>query len=643
MPRVCQITGAKVTFGHRDPPQRQSQERRRYRQAHHQAREARDLPEPPRQAHLGSGTEQWVKVRLTARALKTINKNGAYPVLLKAGLIKARPRPKKKAAAAPPESRRRGHPTPAVASPRARSFVLCFAIALPGTACARTSPLTLPAPCTASVTSKTASIAKASTSNRSPKKHGTPLYVYSKETITDHFTRLDQARRPLDHLICYAVKANSNLAVLHTIAELGGGFDIVSGGELFRVLKAGGTAAQMHLCRRGQDPRRNRVCPARRHLLLQCRVAKPNCATQPDRRRTRQKGARRPARESRTWTPSTHANITTGKSENKFGIEFERVADAYAAVAKDCPHLEIRGVQMHIGSQLTSIEPFVEGREEGRAARAGAEGTAITCSSSASAAASASSIARASTAATPPGGATSRRTERPLTIGRPTPTRWCRSSQPLKLRILLEPGRFMVGNAGALLTRVLYLKQGGAKKFVIVDAGMNDLIRPALYEGWHQIAPLKKPASSDAGKSRRGRPHLRNRRLPRPGPRTAAGERGRHPRRAQRRRLRLHHGVELQLAPPARGNPGGWRQSPPGAPAPDLGRFDPRRSHSAGLIHGPRAAGGERCRSLEFGLRGALLNRTFHRESALASSQCFSIHCTVRSHISGRYTWPVSG
>ena len=325
-------------------------------------------------------------------------------------------------------------------------------------------------------------------------KHGTPLYVYSKETITDHFTRLDRSLDRLDHLICYAVKANSNLAILHTIAELGGGFDIVSGGELFRVLQAGGKAK--HCTFAGVGKTRDEIEYALREGIYSF-----NAESEAELRHINEiagsMGKKAPValRVNPNVDAKTHAYISTGKSENKFGIEFDRILDAYATVAKDCPHLEIRGLQMHIGSQLTNIAPFIEAAK--KVAPLVAElkerhhlkffsvggGIGIVYKESLDSGAGSWWDDQPDT-------------ERPLSI-QSYANAIVPILEPLGLRILLEPGRYMVGNAGALLTKVLYLKQGTAKKFVVVDAGMNDLIRPALYQGWHQIIPLQKSEAQE--------------------------------------------------------------------------------------------------------------------------------------------------
>ncbi len=324
-------------------------------------------------------------------------------------------------------------------------------------------------------------------------QYGTPLYVYSKATITSHYTRLDAALSGLDHLICYAVKANSNLAVLATIARLGGGFDIVSGGELYRVIQAGGDPGKCTFA--GVGKTREEIAYALEQGIY-CLNAESEAELRHINQIAGELGRKAPVavRVNPNVDAKTHAKITTGKSENKFGVDFENIADVYARIASDCPHLELRGLQMHIGSQLTSVEPFVEAvrkvvplvREI--QARHGIQffsiggGIGINY--------------RQSLDSGPESWWQENETVHPLTI-QAYADAVVPLLQPLGLRILCEPGRFMVGNAGALLTRVLYEKRGAAKTFKIVDAGMNDLIRPTLYEGWHQIAPLKQPANGD--------------------------------------------------------------------------------------------------------------------------------------------------
>ncbi|WP_395743772.1 diaminopimelate decarboxylase [Prosthecobacter sp.] len=327
-------------------------------------------------------------------------------------------------------------------------------------------------------------------------KHGTPLYVYSKATITGHYTRLDASLAKLNHLICYAVKANSNIAVLSTIAKLGGGFDIVSAGELYRVIKAGGDPAKCTFA--GVGKTRDEI-----EYALKQGIYSFNAESEAELHYINQVagelGMKAPVavRVNPNVDAKTHAKITTGKSENKFGIDFDQILDVYARVASECPNLVIKGLQMHIGSQLTNVAPFLEAVQKviplvtQVKQKYGIEFFSI-------------------------GGGIGINYKQSLDSGDVT---WWQENaevhpltiqayaeavvphlEPLGLRILCEPGRFMVGNAGTMLTKVLYEKRGSAKTFKIVDAGMNDLIRPTLYEGWHQIVPLKQPADATVEK-----------------------------------------------------------------------------------------------------------------------------------------------
>jgi diaminopimelate decarboxylase len=325
-------------------------------------------------------------------------------------------------------------------------------------------------------------------------QHGTPLYVYSKETIVDHYTRLDQGLSRLDHMICYAVKANSNLAVLSTIAQLGGGFDIVSGGELFRVLRAGGQAAKCTFA--GVGKTRDEIEYALKEGIY-CFNAESEAELRFIDQIAGEMGLKAPVavRVNPNVDAKTHAKITTGKSENKFGIDFDRIEEVYEIIAKECPNLEIRGLQMHIGSQLTSVGPFVEAVEKVKPlvqemkAKYGLQffsiggGIGIVYKQSLD-------------SGSQDWWSLEGNESHPLTI-----QAYADAVVPLLedlgLRILLEPGRFMVGNAGVLLTKVVYEKRGKAKVFKIVDAAMNDLIRPTLYEGWHQIVPVRSKVGAE--------------------------------------------------------------------------------------------------------------------------------------------------
>ncbi len=322
--------------------------------------------------------------------------------------------------------------------------------------------------------------------------HGTPLYVYSGHTIRDHFQRLDRALSGVEHEIAFAVKANSNLSVLNLLAKEGAGFDIVSGGELYRVIQAGGDPR--HCTFAGVGKTREEIIYALKHEIYSF-----NVESEAELRYLNQVagelGVVAPAavRVNPNVDAKTHKYISTGKSENKFGVDFDAIADLYRRAAAELPHVRLRGLQMHIGSQLTSLAPFVEAIDKVlplvRQLKAEHDiefwsiGGGIGIVYHDSLASGDSAWWNHQT-----------EEERPLTIeayGAAIVPRL----RDLGLRILLEPGRYIVGNAGVLLTRCLYEKKGVAKTFKIVDAGMNDLIRPALYEGHHEIAPLREPTN----------------------------------------------------------------------------------------------------------------------------------------------------
>lgn len=324
-------------------------------------------------------------------------------------------------------------------------------------------------------------------------EYGTPLYVYSAATIVDHYRRLDKALTGVDHEVAYAVKANSNLSILRLLAQEGAGFDIVSGGELFRVIKAGGDPA--HCTFAGVGKTRDEIVYA-----LEQGIYSFNVESEEELRYLNEVagelGMIAPAavRVNPNVDAKTHKYISTGKSENKFGVDYDAIASLYDRASRELPNIRLRGLQMHIGSQLTSVSPFVEAVEKVAPLakqlkeRHGIEfwsiggGIGIVYQNSLESGAS-------------QWWENKPESERPLTIeqyGREVVPRL----KELGLKILVEPGRFIVGNAGVLITRCLYEKKGAAKTFRIVDAGMNDLIRPALYEGHHEIIPLKKPSSA---------------------------------------------------------------------------------------------------------------------------------------------------
>jgi len=325
-------------------------------------------------------------------------------------------------------------------------------------------------------------------------EHGTPLYVYSAGTIIDHYTRLDAAMTGVDHEVAYAVKANSNLSVLRLLATHGAGFDIVSGGELFRVIKAGGDPA--HCTFAGVGKTRDEIIYA-----LEQGIYSFNVESEEELRYLNavagELGMIAPAavRVNPNVDAKTHKYISTGKSENKFGVDFGEILDVYERASKELKNIKLRGLQMHIGSQLTSIAPFIEAVEKVTPlvtelkARHGIEfwsiggGIGIIYHESLE-------------SASVDWWSNQPEEQRPLTIER-YGNELVPRLKGLGLKILLEPGRLIVGNAGVLLTRCLYEKKGAAKTFKIVDAGMNDLIRPALYEGHHEIVPLVEPASDE--------------------------------------------------------------------------------------------------------------------------------------------------
>ena len=319
------------------------------------------------------------------------------------------------------------------------------------------------------------------------KKYGTPLYVYSQQTLTDHYQRLHLAMVDVDHLVCFAVKSNSNLAVLRTLSNLGGGFDIVSAGELRRVMDAGGDPKKCVFAGVGKTEQEIRFALQQAiysfNVESEAELIRINAVA-----RSMKKKAPVAVRVNPNVVAGTHKKITTGTYENKFGIAFEQIEGVYARAA-ELKNLKLRGLQMHIGSQITKAAPFEEAvRKVVPLAKQFKDRYGIEFFSV--------------------GGGLGIVYEPALASG---PGNWWKSGEaagiltpghyaqkllpllrPLGLRILLEPGRFISGNAGILITRVEYVKRTGRKNFLIVDAAMNDLIRPAFYDAYHEIVPLKR-------------------------------------------------------------------------------------------------------------------------------------------------------
>jgi len=319
------------------------------------------------------------------------------------------------------------------------------------------------------------------------RRYGTPLFVYSQRTNEGHYRRLETALGALDPMICYAVKANSNLGVLRTFADLGAGFDIVSGGELLRVQAAGGDPTRCVFAGVGKSEAE--IVLALRQGIYAFNVESESELERLDRIAARVK-ERAPVavRGNPTVDAQTHAKITTGTYENKFGIAFERLASLYERAAR-LKHTRLRGLQMHIGSQLTAARPFEQAvRRVAPLAQALAQKHGIEFFSIGGGMGIVYQPALAS------GQAPWWRTAAAKGVLTPElfAARLVPLLRPLGLKILLEPGRFLVGNAGILVTRIEYVKETGRKRFLIVDAAMNDLIRPAFYEAYHEIVPLER-------------------------------------------------------------------------------------------------------------------------------------------------------
>ena len=301
---------------------------------------------------------------------------------------------------------------------------------------------------------------------------GTPCYVYSRATLERHWRAFDRAFGAHPHLVCYAVKANSNLAVLNLLARLGSGFDIVSVGELERVLAAGGDPSKVVFS--GVGKRRDEL---ERALALDIRCFNVESASELTllEQVAAARGRRAPVslRINPDVDANTHPYISTGLKQNKFGVDPERALEIYTRAAAS-PHLEVVGVDCHIGSQLTQIAPFVDALERVLALVKRLEGQGVRI--------------------------------RHLDLGGGLGIRYRDEEPPLPAahaaalmehlcdqayEILIEPGRAIIGNAGILVARVELLKQGEDKSFAVVDAAMNDLLRPALYSAWQAIIPVE--------------------------------------------------------------------------------------------------------------------------------------------------------
>jgi len=306
------------------------------------------------------------------------------------------------------------------------------------------------------------------------RRFGTPLYLYSAGTLRQHYGRLAAAFAPLRPLICYSVKVCSNIHILHLLAEEGSGFDIVSGGELYRVLAAGGDPAKCCYAGVGKTDAEIRLALEKgiRLFNVESEAELENLVALAARAGKRPRAALRvnPDVESQT-----HRHVTTGKKETKFGVDLERAGRVFRAFAASpgATHVDLSAVHIHIGSQITTVEPYVQAVTKVLALvkRLRAAGLAV----------SALDIGG--------GFAADYETGDALDAGA-----FARALVPLLegagLEIIMEPGRFIAGNSAILVTQVQYLKEGGDRKFVIVDSGMHHLIRPALYGSYHHIWPV---------------------------------------------------------------------------------------------------------------------------------------------------------
>ncbi|MGQ9859692.1 MAG: diaminopimelate decarboxylase [Thermodesulfobacteriota bacterium] len=301
---------------------------------------------------------------------------------------------------------------------------------------------------------------------------GTPVYVYSTETLVRHFRAFDDAFQGTPHLVCFSAKSNSNLAILSLFGCLGGGVDIVSGGELYRALRAGIPPGRIVYSGVGKTEQEMDAAISSSILMFNIESSEELEVLEERARRLGQR-ARIAIRVNPDVDPQTHPYISTGLKKNKFGIDMERALEDYRRAAR-MEHLEVVGVDCHIGSQITRLAPFLDSLDRlrefmGRLRHQ--EGIQINYLDVGG------------------GLGITYDQESP-----PHPVEYAKGivelTRDLGCTLVLEPGRVLVGNAGVLLARVLYTKEGATKRFVIVDAAMNDLARPSLYGSYHRIQPV---------------------------------------------------------------------------------------------------------------------------------------------------------
>jgi len=319
---------------------------------------------------------------------------------------------------------------------------------------------------------------------RLSRRYGTPLYVYSQKTIVDHYRKIKDAFRSVKPIICYSMKANSSLAICRSLIKEGAGLDIVSGGELYRAVRIG--ASPRKIVYAGVGKTEKEIEDAVKGKILLFNVESLPELEMIDRVAARLKRRQEVAiRINPDIRPKTHRYITTGHGENKFGVDIQAARDIFLNRSR-FRHLDISGVHLHIGSQIVEARPFVRAIQkitgfinalDGRGIRVKwfniGGGLGIIYSG-----------------------------ERPQTAND-----YAKAVLPLlkktKVRIILEPGRFIVGNAGILLTETVYIKKTSRNNFAIVDAAMNDLIRPSLYGAYHEVLPVRSRSYSGSSKIHR--------------------------------------------------------------------------------------------------------------------------------------------
>jgi diaminopimelate decarboxylase len=304
-------------------------------------------------------------------------------------------------------------------------------------------------------------------------QYGTPLYVYSQSSLQEQYQSLADAMKAFKPLICFSVKTNTNAAVIRTFADMGSGVDVVSGGELFRARRAGVPAERIVFAGVGKTVEEIEYA-LREEILFFTVESEPELDRISECAKRLKKKARVAFRVNPDVDPRTHKYISTGKKENKFGLDLVRVEKAYARASKQAG-VELVGLHMHIGSQILSPEPFAEALERVTPLCLRLKGEYPTF--------------------------------RFIDIGGGLGIRYKDDHKPvdpknfakvvspflkkLDLSLVMEPGRFLVGNAGLLVAQVQYVKEGPSKKFIVTDAGMNDLIRPPLYQAHHDIEAVK--------------------------------------------------------------------------------------------------------------------------------------------------------